>query len=148
MLIPFLPISKRTCGLPFQENSCAWHKQQRKLVYSRALQEITSKKRENTHTISQHWLCFINFEYKLNIQRKKTQTILIVLIFSYISYPWRVGCGSISSLSQSLKAPGEDFFCQLIGLVLLCLFPLEKSEQWLIEEEISLEFGWGIRKVT
>ena len=28
-------------------------------------------------------------------------------------------------------------------MVCCCLFPLEKSGQWLIQEEISLEFGWG-----
>ena len=31
-------------------------------------------------------------------------------------------------------------------LVCFCLFPLEKSGQWLIQEEISLEFGWGFSK--
>ena len=77
---------------------------------------------------SQYFSCLMNLEYTSNFQRKKTQKIFNCSNFSCVSCTWIAGCGSISSLSQSLKALTE-FFSSWLVCFCFCLFPFKKSGQ-------------------
>lgn len=71
--------------------------------------------------------------YELTIQikfsKEKDSKIFNCSNFSCVSYTWIAGCGSISSLSQSLKALTE-FFSSWLVCFCFCLFPFKKSGQW------------------
>lgn len=99
------------------------------------------------HRTSQYLLCLMNLEYKWNFQRKRTQKFLAVL-FSLCIMHMDSRVWIYFQLISKPQGTHRIFFFFPVGWFgfAFAFSPLEKSGQWLIEEEISLEFGWGFSK--
>lgn len=137
MPITWLPISQRDLWLIFPRKQLWQHKQQSKLVYFQSLSGNYMEKENTPHPTlppptELPFPVFI-MPYELTIQikfsKEKDSKIFNCSNFSCVSYTWIAGCGSISSLSQSLKALTE-FFSSWLVCFCFCLFPFKKSGQW------------------